>query len=196
MKIEYTETISPPAQNTNDSLTMIATAKKFLSADECKQLIMLSEQASLDDGTIGKTKDLSVMRKSKVTCLLPDPNTNWIFERLEAAIAQMNKAYKYKLQGFYEGVQIAEYSKDGKYDWHMDIGPGANSRRKLSMSIQLTEQADYSDGNLEFMNNEQETEREIGALIVFPSFLQHRVTSVTDGTRHSLVAWVHGTPFS
>jgi len=107
-----------------------------------------------------------------------------------------NNAYKYHLQGFYEGVQIAAYKSGGKYDWHMDVGPGQNSSRKLSMSVQLSDPKSYEGGDLEFMRVAQKSERDVGALIVFPSFLQHRVTPVTKGTRYSLVAWVHGKPFS
>ena len=33
-----------------------------------------------------------------------------------------------------------------------------------------------------------------GTLIVFPSYLHHRVTPVTKGTRYSLVIWCLGMP--
>ena len=34
-----------------------------------------------------------------------------------------------------------------------------------------------------------------GSIIVFPSFVWHRVKPVTSGTRYSLVAWHLGNPF-
>jgi PKHD-type hydroxylase len=34
-----------------------------------------------------------------------------------------------------------------------------------------------------------------GAAVLFPSFLLHRVTPVTRGTRKSLVLWVGGSPY-
>ena len=34
--------------------------------------------------------------------------------------------------------------------------------------------------------------RDLGGVIVFPSFVLHRVTPVTRGIRHSLNAWIHG----
>jgi PKHD-type hydroxylase len=37
--------------------------------------------------------------------------------------------------------------------------------------------------------------REKGSVIVFPSFIWHRVTPVTAGTRYSLVNWNLGFPF-
>jgi len=37
--------------------------------------------------------------------------------------------------------------------------------------------------------------REIGSVIVFPSFLYHQVTPILSGTRKSLVAWFTGRPY-
>jgi PKHD-type hydroxylase len=34
-----------------------------------------------------------------------------------------------------------------------------------------------------------------GTLVAFPSYLLHRVTPITSGTRKSLVAWVSGPVF-
>lgn len=181
---------------TNDSVTMIATAKNFLSSEECQKVIDCSERSEFSEGTIGQERNNATLRDSKVTCLRPTPELMWLFERLEMAITQMNNAYKYNLLGFYEGVQVASYKSGGEYGWHIDVGPAQNSTRKLSMSIQLTDPDTYEGGDLEFMNVNSGGERAKGTLIVFPSFLQHRVTPVTKGIRHSMVAWVHGKPYS
>jgi PKHD-type hydroxylase len=37
--------------------------------------------------------------------------------------------------------------------------------------------------------------RKRGTVIIFPSFLQHRVTEVKRGTRYSLVQWYNGPEF-
>ena len=71
------------------------------------------------------------------------------------------------------------------------------SKRKLSLSVQLTDPADYDGGDLEFVNhlgNEDEFRKQ-GSIIVFPSYLSHRVTTVTRGARRSMIAWVFGPPF-
>ena len=36
---------------------------------------------------------------------------------------------------------------------------------------------------------------EEGSIVVFPSFLEHRVAPVTKGIRYSLVVWFLGPPF-
>lgn len=75
--------------------------------------------------------------------------------------------------------------------------------RKLSVTISLSDPADYTGGNLKFdlgphREKRYHTCKEIrpqGSIIVFPSHLYHQVTPVTRGTRYSLVAWNLGKPF-
>lgn len=122
----------------NDSVSMIATARNFLTVVECQQVIALGEKARFGVGTIGMNDVLSTMRSSKVTCLVPGPETMWLFNKLDVAITKPNESYQYDLLGFFDGAQVAIYSSGGKYDWHMDLGAGENSSRKLSLSIQLS----------------------------------------------------------
>ena len=78
------------------------------------------------------------------------------------------------------------------------------------MTCQLTDGSEYQGGELEFdfRNYEPTYERRIestevqckeilpkGSIIVFPSFVWHRVKPVTAGTRYSLVVWHLGKPF-
>ncbi|MBO9601096.1 MAG: 2OG-Fe(II) oxygenase [Novosphingobium sp.] len=95
-------------------------------------------------------------------------------------------------------IQFTEYqaSNNGHYDWHQDVwleSPRPYAR-KLSVVIQLSEPDDYSGGDFEFFGIENPGERFTprGSLLVFPSFLQHRVNPVLSGTRRSLVTWVEG----
>jgi PKHD-type hydroxylase len=44
-------------------------------------------------------------------------------------------------------------------------------------------------------NKIQPAPRERGAVIIFPSYVLHRVTRVTRGVRKSLVVWVTGPNF-
>jgi PKHD-type hydroxylase len=78
------------------------------------------------------------------------------------------------------------------------------------MTCQLTDGSEYKGGELEFdfrnydphMRDESYHRiqcKEIlpkGSIIVFPSFVWHRVKPVTSGTRYSLVVWHLGRPFN
>ena len=94
-----------------------------------------------------------------------------------------------------ENIQIGKYDSNtqGFYDWHSDDGykPKKNGLlRKLSISILLND--DFEGGLFEFKNFEKQPELKQGSIIVFPSFIEHRVSPVTSGTRYSAVTWVNG----
>ena len=92
---------------------------------------------------------------------------------------------------------ILRYKADenGHYDWHLDYG-AAFSNRKISFSIQLSDSSEYEGGNLEIMGVPFDAKtRERGTIIMFPSYVRHRVTPVTKGTRYCIVGWVHGPHF-
>jgi len=82
------------------------------------------------------------------------------------------------------------------YDWHLDIGKTDTSSRKLSVSVQLSDPEGYEGGELLLRDYANESPvKEIGSVIVFPSYLSHRVSKILTGERWSLVAWVHGPPY-
>ncbi len=98
-------------------------------------------------------------------------------------------------------IQFTEYnaSDEGHYDWHEDLAWVSTMpyHRKLSVVIQLTDPSEYTGGNLELAQEPPDSEelRQRGTVIVFPSFLRHRVTPMTAGKRYSLVAWIDGPKF-
>ena len=62
------------------------------------------------------------------------------------------------------------------------------------MSIILN--SNFEGGDFEMRELENKVPRlEEGSIIVFPSFMEHRVVSVTKGIRYSLVVWYLGPPF-
>lgn len=100
-------------------------------------------------------------------------------------------------------IQYTKYhsSTNDKYDWHVDTF-WANPTmfdRKLSIVIQLSDPSDYEGGDFQFESQYENPDRvalrQKGTVLVFPSFLMHRVTPVTKGTRKSLVAWIEGPSF-
>ncbi len=66
--------------------------------------------------------------------------------------------------------------------------------RKLSVVIQLSPRESYEGGTFEFSTaaHPGAAFEPRGSVLIFPSFLQHRVLPVTSGIRHSLVTWVEG----
>jgi PKHD-type hydroxylase len=149
----------------NNTISMQGIVEGFFTREECREIIILSEAIAERTGGTGENNTASAKRKSNVKFILPSAESNWIFDKLEVALTHMNQAYHFNLLGFFEGVQIASYSGGGFYDWHMDLGAGRNSNRKLSMSIQLSDPDDYEGGELEFLNIEESVPKDIGSLI-------------------------------
>jgi len=122
--------------------------------------------------------------------------SKWIYDRIQGVARALNdRVYQFDISGFSEHLQYSVYhgTEGGHYDWHVDHGP-LRTRRKLSISVQLSSGEDYDGGDLELLygNSPTQLDRTRGAFIIFPSFMLHRVTPVTRGTRWSLVAWIHG----
>src|SRR5262245_11573529 len=172
-----------------------ATAQQFLTAEEMDRLI--AEHAPrVAEGTVGFGRTDANLRRSRIVFLGQEQKYQWLYQRLWAAVQVCNPQYfDVDVAGVEPNVQIARYdsAESGFYDWHFDFGP-AKPSRKLSISIQLSSSEDYDGGDLELLygNVPKQLDRTRGAFIIFPSFMLHRVTPVTRGTRWSLVAWIHG----
>ena len=163
--------------------------------------------------TYDEIKDMKKKRNSDLVWL----DDTWIYKELHPYIHQANKAAGWNFDwDRSESCQFTKYKLNQYYDWHCDgwdkpyDKPNTEEHgkvRKLSMTCQLTDGSEYEGGELEFdfRNNEPYTTeknlrqaKEIlpkGSIIVFPSFVWHRVKPVTKGVRYSLVVWSIGDPF-
>jgi PKHD-type hydroxylase len=161
-------------------------------------------------------KDLKRKRNSDLVWL----NDTWIYKELHPYVHEANARAGWNFEwDRSESCQFTKYKHNQYYDWHCDGwdkpyerkegDPDNGKIRKLSMTCQLTDGSEYTGGELEFdfrnydphMRDESKHRvqcKEIlpkGSIIVFPSFVWHRVKPVTSGTRYSLVVWHLGRPF-
>jgi len=160
-------------------------------------------------------KNLKYKRNSDIVWL----DDTWIYKEIHPYIHQANKLAGWNFEWDYtESCQFTKYKLNQYYDWHCDSWdktynkPNTNFHnkiRKLSMTCQLTDGSEYEGGELEFdfRNYDPNMREEVkhlkqakeilpkGSIIVFPSFVWHRVKPVTKGVRYSLVSWNLGYPF-
>ena len=158
--------------------------------------------------SVKEIKQLKKKRDSAVVWM----NDNWIYKEIQPYVQESNSVAGWNFQWQQSEVcQFTIYTKGQYYGWHQDSWdeayktPGAKQgkTRKLSMTVSLSDQKEYAGGNLEFdframSKQKPQACKEInskGSLVVFPSFVWHRVTPVTRGTRYSLVSWYTGDPF-
>jgi len=144
-------------------------------------------------------------RRSRIKWVPQDAKFGWIYGKLlDMAKDANSKLWKFDLHSMPEQIQYTEYdaSEKGHYDWHQDIGPGIGSLRKISMTVQLSAPEEYEGGVLEYyvggpLDGEGHTKlmKKQGSVLVFPSYMPHRVTPVTKGIRKSFVLWLGGSSY-
>lgn len=139
------------------------------------------------------------IRVTRTAWMTPGAESKWIYDRIQGAVRSLNdRVYQFALSGFSENLQYTVYhgTEGGHYDWHVDHGP-LSTRRKLSISVQLSDPSQYEGCDLQFYagNKIETAPRERGTVIAFPSYVLHRVTSCTKGTRKAIVAWTTGPQF-
>ena len=158
-------------------------------------------------------KNLQKKRNSNVSWL----DDKWIYKEIIPYVNEANQraGWNFKWDSS-EPCQFTKYSKGQYYGWHCDSWdkPYSNPNepryygkiRKLSVTCSLSDPSEYTGGELEFNFNYPELSKkenvrkckEIfprGSIVVFPSFVWHRVCPVKVGTRYSLVIWNLGGPY-
>lgn len=173
------------------------------SDDEIQKIIAIGELAEFNKGHIGSGEDSKVskeIRDTDITWIEPSEGTRWIYDRMAQLAAKINyDKFQFDLSHF-QPLQYGKYKIDGHYNWHYDCGPNLPEHRKLSFVLGLSDPDDYEGGELQ-LNIHGDTEKahsfkiRKGDLIVFPSYLGHRVTPVTSGNRITVVGWAIGPKF-
>ena len=169
------------------------------SSEEVNLIIKNSKNYESQKATIVGEDNENSIRKSNIKWLPVNDEWNWVYERLSNQIMEANKAlWQFNLHTIIDNIQFTEYEGNGgHYDWHLDIGPKSINHRKVSVVVQLSNPEDYVGGDLELHpgSNSFAVPRSKGAVVIFPSFILHRVTPLTSGLRRSLVLWAGGEPY-
>jgi|TARA_R100000808_G_scaffold8057_1_gene23057 PKHD-type hydroxylase len=184
----------------------------FENAFTDEEIKLIQEEAEKVPPQVGKTgKDGStseVFRKSEIRWLNGNqPYTDgdtvhhgddfiWLYKKLWTMVEEANRnVWNFNLSHGRDAIQHTIYREGGgHYDWHMDCGAGMQRQRKVSLTVQLTDGDDYEGGELQLWRGQSSLNapRGKGTVVIFPSYMMHRVTEVTKGTRESLVLWVGG----
>ena len=133
-------------------------------------------------------------RSSRVSWITDKRVLNLLFDYVDTANRNAFNVHVNKLAA----MQYTEYhaNENGHYDWHHDINWNENNGldRKLSITVQLSNPDEYEGGDFDFdeCQSPPPTIKTKGTVLVFPSYLRHRVSPVTNGIRKSLVAWFEG----
>ena len=202
-------------------LDRVASLANIFTEEECNQIINTAindweERESMiqrdKDGKIEQNFQQDLDYRNTTLFIPPKPD-EWLFSKILSTIMNFNnqpEGYGFDIHGLAEPPNVMRYmapdidkhGKPGKYDWHMDVGPGSvPSMRKISYSI-LLNPGEYEGGELAFHigrstdSHPGQTGKEaLGSMVLFPSYMVHRVLPMTKGTRYVVVGWAHGNSF-
>ena len=167
--------------------------------------------AELTTGQIDKIVALAMARPDEVgatfstsesmngirSCRVRWMTNEWLRDLLWSYVDQANqKGFQIDVEPQAE-MQFIEYSAEraAHYGWHHDVHWNGQSEfdRKVSVTVQLSEADAYVGGDFEFDEVKTNADfRSKGTVLVFPSYLRHRIHPITSGRRLALVGWFFG----
>ena len=182
----------------------------FFTEDECEDIIEYHHTWEKKEGRISQldedTKKTNSVQSDYRICTLYCPpykdelkQLDWLNEKLLESITGVNQDYyKFNIQALVEAPNLMRYDAEnlGHYDYHLDIGTvKPNCWRKLSYTLMLND--DYEGGELEFKVGQGiiKYKGPVGRMVIFPSYMLHKVNPVTSDIRWALVGWAHGNSF-
>lgn len=172
---------------------------KYLDSDLCDFIVKegkkleISEGAVYEKNTSNKHQDDSI-RKAQTAFF---EKGHWVESVVSTALHAINQTTWQARLSSSENIQFGIYGQGEFYNEHRDIDLATPINRKLSITVQLTDPNYYKGGDfvlwsLEGKELRKDEWRNKGSILVFPSFLKHKVEKVTKGTRMSLVQWYAG----
>ena len=162
---------------------------------ESRQILSVTASLEPHEGALTSASGARI-REATLFWLPRDLGSSWLFNRLSERVKMWNQDFDIEIEdGGPSHCQITRYKAGQKYDWHMDLGRGRTSRRKISLVVGLNDNADFEGGGLEFFFGSQANpivRPNVGEGVLFPSYVMHRAVEVTRGVRWTLVVWFNG----
>ena len=157
-------------------------------------------QSIIDVGKNQKLEEASIGGKSNTSNNIRSTKISWIMDKtilltLKDKMLEINKSknWNYDVTDMFP-FQYSVYHENDHYDWHVDTGSAYLKQKERKISFSLILNDNYEGGELEFKNSDENISLDLnkGDMVTFPSFLEHRVKPVLNGTRISLVGWMLG----
>ncbi len=180
----------------------------LLSAEECQAIIDGACRRRPEAGTVGDDTEVRKnIRHGEVIFLQrSDPEWVQVFQTLDHCVDEANDEWfgvsynRYGARSLQFGIYRADAEGGGHYyNAHQDtllVSGDRPTQRKLSVMVQLSAPDDYEGGDFQMhhvtAHPPADAVRRRGTVLIFPSLVMHGVSTVTRGTRYSLVAWYLG----
>lgn len=165
-----------------------------LGDEQINRIVELAKAQRAEEATLfSSAEDLQGIRSCSVRWLAEPWIRALLWPYVQTASEQ---GFQVAVDGRCE-MQMATYRSQHRdhYGWHHDVKWHGHAPvdRKISVTVQLTDPGSYEGGDIEFDEVSTNADfRSKGTVLLFPSYLRHRVRPVTSGTRRALVAWFSG----
>lgn len=164
------------------------------TAAECDAIVALALGGGLEPATVydGVGNHVDPQQRLAERCYFSrEVADGWMHARLDTLFAEAAAHFELAVDPLFEDVQFLRYGLGGHFQsWHSDAGLDRFDERRISVSVELSDAGDYDGGVLEIAPAvAQPRTLPRGGARLFRSRMIHRVTPVTRGVRHALVAW-------
>ena len=164
------------------------------TAAECDAIVALASGWALEQATVfdGARDHVDSRQRQAERCYWGrEVAGGWIHARLDTLFAEAAERFELAVDPLFEDIQFVRYAVGAHFQtWHSDAGIDRHDLRRISVSVELSDAGDYDGGVLE-ITPAVGLPRTLppGGARLFLSRAIHRVTPVTRGVRHALVAW-------
>ena len=187
-----------------------------VSLKDCNKIIKKGKSKKVEKAMISDDKKEFITKKEKRNSQVVWLDERWIYDIIQPFVHTANRNAGWNFEwDWSEPAQFTFYKKGMHYNWHTDSlpkpyekGTSKGKIRKLTSVLVLSDPKEYQGGELEFQFHAEDPQynkkrtitvaKEVapkGSVIVFPSFVWHRVKPVTKGVRYSMPTWHLGWPF-
>jgi len=184
--------------------------------EDCNKIIKKGKSKKVEKAMISDDKKEFITKKEKRNSQVVWLDERWIYDIIQPFVHTANRNAGWNFEwDWSEPAQFTFYKKGMHYNWHTDSlpkpyekGTSKGKIRKLTSVLVLSDPREYQGGELEFQFHAEDPQynkkrtvtvaKEVapkGSIIVFPSFVWHRVKPVTKGVRYSMPTWHLGWPF-
>lgn len=169
--------------------------------DDCSLLIKEAYKKGFESSALGNDVEGGIYSNPEIRksfgARIPIAENNWLQEKLIPALSKVNSEFKFDLGGIMD-LQVLKYNVGSYIKPHLDIySHRSEVQRKVTFVIQLTDQEEYTGGDLRLHINYEPVvmTKKKGTLIAFPAYTLHDVTEILSGKRYSCIGWCFGNEF-
>ena len=172
--------------------------KNFYTQEQCCEISNFIKNSPVT----GVDSPAEGVKKTAVVHTLKWQQVKLLLASLEESVHYINKEHFgfsiYRMTDYdFINHNVYSDSVSGQYDWHKDSELGKIHDLKLTVVVNISTTS-YEGGTFEMFANSPQHIPELdlpGSVLIFPSYLHHRVNPVTRGTRETVSFWVPGPNF-